>query len=246
MKQEKVIIYRLDSTNNFYEIVPLKFNRQWMDNTQEKFAYKCLPLGISNSYGWTVLSPADFSISWDGGRIPESIKVHSNDQFFLQRLIHSLFGEGVITLQLDFIVRTPENYSLYIRGVPNDISENIIIRPLDAIVETDWLPFTFTYNFKFIKPGTVYFKKGQPLFSFFPIERNTVEKFLLEEQKIENNQDLLEDFKILGEERFKQNQEQLKFSRFYFNAKSAHKAFKVKNHIKKLFFSNVSKPDTIE
>ena len=31
--------------------------REWMDDTQDRFAYRCLPLSVANQTGWEVLSP---------------------------------------------------------------------------------------------------------------------------------------------------------------------------------------------
>ncbi len=36
------------------------------------------------------------------------------------------------------------------------------IVPLDGLVETDWLPFPFTMNWRFTRPGTVRFEAGEP------------------------------------------------------------------------------------
>ena len=36
------------------------------------------------------------------------------------------------------------------------------IVPLDGLVETDWLPFTFTMNWRFTRRKTIRFEKGEP------------------------------------------------------------------------------------
>jgi hypothetical protein len=36
------------------------------------------------------------------------------------------------------------------------------IQPLVGVVETDWLPFPFTMNWIFTRPGRVRFEKGEP------------------------------------------------------------------------------------
>ena len=40
---------------------PAPPTRQWMDETSEAFAYRCLPLNIANAHGWELLSPSSFS-----------------------------------------------------------------------------------------------------------------------------------------------------------------------------------------
>lgn len=237
----EIIVHRLDRDREIFKIVPLSLHRKWMNDTTKKFAYKCLPLNIANQYGWTVLSPSDFSVSWHGGSGPDQVEIFSSDPDFPDKHVISHFGEGTFTLQLDFIIQTPENYSLYIRGVPNEMSS--IIKPLDAIVETDWLPFTFTYNYRFIEPGVVDIKKGDPLFVFFPIERNSVENFKLKQTKIEDNKELLEEYLEYARARAEFNESKNpdnKYQQFYLNGQSPVKKYTIKNHIKRLFFGQDS------
>ena len=34
------------------ELRPAPLERDWMDASGERFAYRCLPLSIANAYGW--------------------------------------------------------------------------------------------------------------------------------------------------------------------------------------------------
>jgi hypothetical protein len=241
---KNIEIYRLGDKKVF-DIVPLDVKRSWMDQSLDRDAYKCLPLNIANQYGWAVVCPENFSVSWFGGNRESDVEVFSSGSDLNDKKIISHFGEGTFTIQLDFIVKTPENYSTYIRGIPNKIDS--ILKPLDAIVETDWLPYTFTYNFKFAEPGVVEFKKGDLLFCFFPIERNSVENFVMVEKPISDNPELKDDYsKLLENRRNSVAKENGKpsFQRFYNTTVAPHKKFNVKNHIKRLIFGG--KPDTIE
>jgi hypothetical protein len=138
------------------------------------------------------------------------------------------------------MIKTPKGFSTYIRGVPNETKQGI--KPLDAIVETDWLPFTFTYNFLLTDPGIYTFKKGEPLFTFFPIERNTVEKFELKESRIENNPELFKDFKEYSDKRENLLETIIKtgkdlFQNFYRDGVKANgEKVDIKNHITNLIF----------
>ncbi len=238
-------IYRIYEDRDVFQIVPLSLQRDWMSETRGKYAYKCLPLNIANQYGWAVLSPADFSVSWYGGAHENNVEVYSEDPTFKQDMVISHFGEGTFTLQLDFIIQTPENYSTYIRGIPNKLDS--VLKPLDAIVETDWLPYPFTYNFRFTETGEVSFKKGEPLLCFFPIERNSVENFKISELRLSTNPEMKDDFEKLLNLRFettKESNQGIVLQRFYALMQAPHKKFNVKNHIKRLIFGG--KSDTIE
>jgi hypothetical protein len=65
-----------DKDNRFYayEIYPpvdvslttAPINRPWMDETPQRFAYRCLPLSMANQAGWFVGCPASFVATWNG------------------------------------------------------------------------------------------------------------------------------------------------------------------------------------
>ena len=132
---------------------------------------------VLKEYNGITLCPTTFTAYWNGGSNKEDVVLECYDESICVDCapMTSHFGYGTLTFNMDFIVRTDENISLYVRSPTNTYVDGI--QPLEAIVETDWLPFTFTYNFKFLKPGKVDFVKGEPLYTFFPIERGFIETF---------------------------------------------------------------------
>jgi hypothetical protein len=59
-------------------------------------------------------------------------------------------------------------------GPPNHIKDGV--QPLAGLVETDWLPFPFTMNWSFTRPGTVRFEKGEPFCFFMMIQDKPLEQ----------------------------------------------------------------------
>jgi hypothetical protein len=178
-----ISINYIDDTQLF-KVVPMELKRDWMKETPDSYAYRCTPMNVANQYGWYVLCPEDFSAKWLGDNALDGVSIRYKDNQKLN-FANSEFGSGVLTINLDFVLRTEPNVSTYIRGVPNFLKDGI--QPLDAIVETDWLPFTFTYNFKFTRHARVEFKKDEPLFSFFPIYRNFAEDSDISTNRIESD-----------------------------------------------------------
>ena len=43
------------------DIRPAPLERDWMDNTEQRYAYRCLPLSIANAHGWEILCAAGFT-----------------------------------------------------------------------------------------------------------------------------------------------------------------------------------------
>lgn len=70
---------------------------------------------------------------------------------------------------------------------------------MDAIIETDWMNYTFTYNIKIHKPNhEIFFKKGEPIFSFIPINLNQINFTDLIVEDLEKNKSLLKSFNDYG------------------------------------------------
>lgn len=214
-----------------FKIVPNKVKRKWMDETEGN-AYRCIPMNVANSYGWTVLSPIDFTVTWDGGKAQHSLSIDI-DPHYPHKVASSEFGHGILSIVPDFVVRTSKNVSLYVRGVPNQIARGL--QPFDGIVETDWLPFTFTFNYKFISPGTLTIKKDQPLFTFFPVERGYLESFEAREVDIAKDKEFHEDYLRYVELRDGQQAGEIDDQNgTYLKGKLIDKEFDIENHTKKV------------
>lgn len=162
----KITAYKLHE--NPLELIPGRKQRQWMDDTIHKYAYRCLPLQIANTTGWELLAPSDFLISWNGSNHKNGLHVHfenKSDKFAV-----STFGWGIVTIHPGYLFKSSENVDMLVTGAPNFYVD--YMSPLTGIVETFWCPFTFTMNWKLYKPGTFQFKKGDPLCFILPIQHD--------------------------------------------------------------------------
>jgi hypothetical protein len=145
-----------------------------MDATNESFAYRCLPLTIANSMGWELLLPARVAAKWNGGPALTDLEVEVDDgEWGDQRLASSHFGSGILTFQTNYLFQTDPGIGLWVRGAPNEPKDGIA--PLDGIVETDWLPFTFTMNWAFTRPGRIVFEAGETFCFLTPISYRALE-----------------------------------------------------------------------
>jgi hypothetical protein len=140
-------------------IVPGGSDRRWMDETTQRFAYRCTPLSIANASGWEILTPCAFTATWNGDPAPKGVTLQSSDNEHA-RFARPHFGEGIITFEPGYLFRTNPGWAVWARGTPNLVKDGIA--PLDGLVETDWLPMPFTMNWRFTRPGTVQFEAGEP------------------------------------------------------------------------------------
>lgn len=153
------------------EIVPGRPDRQWMDDFQARFPYRCLPLVMANTTGWEILCPTDFTVVWNGGpgKTDLQITCDADPAYNLDHIVQSHFTHGVLTFHTGYMFRTPPGYSIWVQGPPNLVKDGI--QALQGLVETDWLPFPFTMNWRMTRPGMISFAKGEP-FCFINVVHN--------------------------------------------------------------------------
>jgi hypothetical protein len=149
------------------------WRRQWMDNTPNAFAYRCLPLTIANQVGWQILNPVGFTAFWRGRNEPGNIDFTFDSAGELWKgWINDQFGQGIITWNTPFLIRTePAGSRLLVTGPPNYFKRHA--HPLTAVVETDWMSMSFTMNWKLMEAcEPVRFEAGEPLLQIIPLAGN--------------------------------------------------------------------------
>lgn len=167
---KRMTAYRL--VNNPPVIRPGVVRRAWMDESISRFAYRCLPLTIANTFGWELLSPTAFEATWNGGQrqTDVTVTVLSGEA----EAVTSHFGTGVVTFHTGYLFRTEAGTSLMAMGSPNQPKD--AIAPLAGVVETSWAPYPFTMNWRFTRPNTtIRFEEGEPFCFIVPVSIGTLE-----------------------------------------------------------------------
>jgi Family of unknown function (DUF6065)/Cupin-like domain len=149
------------------------WQRDWMDASPSRFAYRCLPLTIANQTGLWIKNPVGFTATWLGPERPGSIDFQFDRSADVWRTwITNEFGLGIITWNTPFLFRTkPQGSRLLVCGPANEFKANA--HPLTAIIESDWITMSFTMNWKIMNVGEpVRFEMGEPLFQAIPLLSN--------------------------------------------------------------------------
>jgi hypothetical protein len=155
-------------------IRPAPVERAWMDGSKGGFAYRCLPLTVANQLGWEILCPVAFTAVWDGRIDDDAVSIRFRREETAAIVSH--FGCGIVTFRIGILFRTPPGHDLWVSGPVNRPKDGIA--PLEALIETDWLPFTFTMNWQLTRPGhEVTFEAGEPIARVVPYPRGYVERF---------------------------------------------------------------------
>jgi hypothetical protein len=150
-----------------WQLRPAPARRYWMDELPH--AYKCLPLLVANQWGWQILSPTDVVVTWNGSEAPAGLRIDVHPQY--ESVVKSQFGAGIVTFSPPWLFRTPPGWNLFLKGPTNRWKPNCV--PLEGVIETWWLNYTFTINWKLVQPGTVVFRQGESLGQLLPVPHLT-------------------------------------------------------------------------
>jgi hypothetical protein len=192
----KLVAYTMDG--HAVRIRPAPLERDWMDATDQRFAYRCLPLNIANAHGWELLCPSGFSARWDGLNHKETIRIKPDLGTTAPVVSH--FGHGVLTFHVPCLFRTDPGFDLFVTGPINRPKD--AIAPLSGIIETDWSPYTFTMNWRFTRSETkIRFEQGEPYCHLFPVERGSLERIEPETVPLSKAPDLEREYKLWCEGR---------------------------------------------
>ena len=157
------------------DIRPAPVERAWMEATPDRYAYRCLPLNIANSFGWEIYCAESFQCAWNGGSAKEAINFGTTTEQ-ARAQVSSHFGSGILTFHVHGLFHTPPGFDLYVTGPVNRPKHGIA--PLTGIIETSWSPYTFTMNWLFTsKDHVVNFEKGEPFCMLFPVPHGLIEQF---------------------------------------------------------------------
>ena len=147
-----------DYETNFFTLKP---NRDWMDDSVDKQAYKCLPLTLANCLGWSFSLPEDISFilhsSTDIVEILNGIKYSSTDR-----------TNGTISFISGLTIQTDTPTSLLIMPVPNQFIDGV--SPFTSIVNTSVLKATIPSAWKITRYDEIItIKAGTPIVAIIPL-----------------------------------------------------------------------------
>jgi len=171
----KLIAYKTFEYN-CQKLVPAARTRDWMDKTPGSFAYHCLPLVMANSLGWFIINDIPCEMEWDGTEPSSGLRVWPTEPVTEVQKYYmpsSHFGSGVVTFHSEFMFWTEKKISIMTKGPANMPKHGI--QSLEGVIETDWLPYPFTINWKMTAKNTrVRFERGEPIAQIIPYPSDTI------------------------------------------------------------------------
>ena len=156
-------IYRLHERSANVEQLPIK--RDWMEETADKHAYKCFPVGITNQLGWGISFPEDIVFTWDGitDTSGHHVKViNGNDYVYTER------ANATISFKTGIAVITEENVSLLNMPTPNLFIDGITL--FTTIMSTSFFKGELPAAAKITKANQeIIIKANTPVITILPI-----------------------------------------------------------------------------
>jgi len=118
----------------------------------------------------------------------DDIKVKAAEGFDVRYVAESNFTRGIVTFYTNYLFKTEPGWQLLATGPFNEPKDGLY--PLTGIIETDWLPYSFTMNWQITRPGTFTFKKDEPFCQILPIPKNYMEGIEPELYRLTDNPEL--------------------------------------------------------
>jgi len=79
--------------------------RDWMDESDDRFAYRCLPMVLTNQSGWTLRTIGDIRAYWFGGPKKTDVRIE-NEGEQAANCATCTFGSGIITFTISVLLKT--------------------------------------------------------------------------------------------------------------------------------------------
>lgn len=158
----------------FYDVdfYPISVKRDWMDATFEKHAYRCFPVSLANTLGWTFSFPEDISFIWDGNPGSEDghVKIISGERYvFTNR------ANATISFNSGLTFKSEDNVSLLLMPVPNQFIDGV--QGFTNIISTSVLEAPLPYAWKITKANEIItIPANTPIVSVIPIRLKDIQE----------------------------------------------------------------------
>lgn len=155
--------YRL--SEHSAKIEQLSATRDWMDATQDKHAYMCLPLNLTNRLGWGISFDEDLSFIWDGitDTTPDHVKVLEGSKY-----LSTTRGNATISFNTSLLVKTDSDTTTLTMPVPN-----LFVKEAQCytdLISTSFYEHSLPVAWRITEPNVeITIPAGQPVAAILPI-----------------------------------------------------------------------------
>lgn len=170
----KFKVHRIRGDANIEQLPAI---RDWMDETQEKHAYMCFPLNLTNRLGWGISFPKDIRVIWDGitDTTPDHVKILEGEEY-----VSTTRGNATLSFLTGMLIRTDESTSTVAMPVPN-----LFVRGAQCYtttISTSFYVHELPLAWRITEPNIeIHIPAGQPVAAILPLSlTNLQENYTME------------------------------------------------------------------
>lgn len=179
----KILAYKIPGYPMILE--QTRVQRDWMDKTENGHAYKCFPVSLSNTLGFSIYSTDDFEFIWDGvsDSTPDHVKILKGEKFS-----DTGRGNGTISFYSGYFFKTDNDVSLVSIVPPNSFIDGAT--PFTSTISASFYNSPFPIAWKITRPNyKITIPAGTPLATLLPISLKNLSTFEIEVYKKEFSQE---------------------------------------------------------
>lgn len=167
------------------EIVPAHPQRDWMNasvmehqpdpnKVEIGHANRCLPLLMANQIGWNIVNKIPFMVT----SMPDGHMLYhwEHGQARVGAPRNNFRFENMLTWPLPWTFETPPGWDLLLMPPPN-VRLPVGVNALTALVETDHVAASFTYNWHVPPQTSIWVEAGAIVCRLLPYQTGELEKF---------------------------------------------------------------------
>lgn len=143
-----------------------KVQRDWMDATYDKHAYKCFPISQANTIGWSVSFLHDIEFVWDG--ISDTSDSHVRVLKDEGRVCSTARANATISFDTGLFFKTDQNMSIISIPPANYFIDGAMA--FTSVISTSFFLEAYPVAWKITKPNTpILIPAGTPVATLIPL-----------------------------------------------------------------------------
>ena len=148
------------------KIEQTRIQRDWMDVTDNKHAYKCFPVSQANTIGWSVSFLHDIEFIWDG--ISDTSDSHVTILKDEGNVAYTTRANATISFESGLYFKTEQDMPILSISPPNYFIDGA--SAFTSIISTSFFPDSYPIAWRITKPNTpILIPAGMPVATLIPI-----------------------------------------------------------------------------
>lgn len=148
------------------KIEQTRIQRDWMDATDNKHAYKCFPVSQANTIGWSISFLHDIEFIWDG--ISDTLGNHVKILKDEGNVSYTTRANATISFESGLYFKTKQDMSILSISPPNYFIDGA--SAFTSIISTSFFPDSYPIAWRITKPNTpILIPAGMPVATLIPI-----------------------------------------------------------------------------